>query len=368
MHNGTLRIQVIGVGGGGGNAVSHIAQKMNNGIAFAAVNTDLQALNAVQVPHKLQIGAQLTRGFGSGAQPDIGRKAAEETIAAIRPLLADADLVFLAAGLGGGTGTGATPIIASVAKEIGALTIAIVTKPFGFEGAKRADVAQQGLAELRQIADTVICIPNDRVLKTAVALPIDEAFRVSDEVLYQTVSSMHDLIARVGVINIDYADIATVLKEPGDVVVGFGEGSGEANATKAVRYAIASPLLERNDISGAKQVLISLVGDLVLKDVQDAMQALHNELRGSAHIVFGFVKRDDMPGQARATLIASGLPDIKKADKRKPMLVAPQQSTMDFFPAESGRFVGLDPTLISGVNYDTPTYVRWGRKLLSDAA
>lgn len=375
MHNGNVTIKVIGVGGGGGNAVSHIARHMNHGVEFAAVNTDLQALSAADVPLKLQIGAQVTQGFGSGARPEIGRQAAEESIEDIRALLRGTDLVFIAAGLGGGTGTGASPVIAKIAREEGALTIAVVTRPFTFEGNKRAEAAAQGCTELKQIADSVICIPNDRVLKASSAqLPVHEAFRMTDAVLCQVVSSISELISHAGIINIDYGDIATIMREPGDLMVGFGEAAGEDSAVKAVRYAMASPLLERSDIVGAKQVLISIVGglDLTMKDVQEAVQTVHNEIRGEAHIVFGVITREELEGKARVTLVASGLPEQKRVETRKMKEVPAKsrvvQNVFDFLPAETGRFVGIEPTLINGVNYDTPTFLRWGRKLLSDAA
>ncbi len=377
MNNGTISVQVVGIGGGGGNAVDHIAHThAGNGVRFTAINTDVQALNALHVSGKLQIGAQLTGGHGSGARPDVGRQAAEEDYPRIRELFQDTHLVFLAAGLGGGTGTGATPVIAKAAKERGALTIAVVTKPFAFEGARRAEIADQGLIELRQMVDTVICIPNDRVIKLANEdVSIETAFRMTDDVLKQVVDTIGDLIAHVGIINIDYGDIATVLREPGDAMVGCGEAGGDDHATKAARYALSSPLLERNNIAGAKQVLISIVAgrDLKMKDVQDAVQSVHNEIRGNAHVIFGVTTREDMKNSARVTLIATGLPDPALVEATRPRAVMPaafkpQQTTMDFLPAEAGRFLNLEPTLMAGTNYDTPTFMRWGRKLMSDAA
>lgn len=376
MSTSTIAVHVVGIGGGGGNAVDHIARAhTDNGITFSAVNTDVQALNALHISNKVQIGAQLTGGHGSGARPDIGRQAAEEDYQRIRELFHTSDLVFLAAGLGGGTGTGATPVIAKAAKERGALTIAVVTKPFAFEGARRAEIAEQGLLELRRSVDTVICIPNDRVIKLAGDdVSIEQAFRMTDEVLRQAVDAVGELIARVGIINIDYGDIATVLREPGDAMVGFGEAGGENHATKAARYALTSPLLERNNIAGAKQVLISIVAgrDLKMKDVQEAVQSVTNEVRGNAHVIFGVTTREDLSNTARVTLIATGLPDASQVEATRPRTVVPvrkpQQTTMDFMPAEAGRFINLEPTLLSGVNYDTPTFMRWGRKLLSDAA
>ncbi|MCX7846755.1 MAG: cell division protein FtsZ [bacterium] len=377
MSNTTISVQVVGIGGGGGNAVDHIARAhRGNNVTYAAINTDVQALNALQIAQKIQIGAQLTGGHGSGARPEIGRQAAEEDYPRLRELFQASHLVFLAAGLGGGTGTGATPVVAKAAKERGALTIAVVTRPFAFEGARRAEIAEQGLIELRHAVDTIICIPNDRVIKLADEnIGIEAAFRMTDEVLRQAVDAVSELVARVGIINIDYGDIATVLREPGDAMVGFGEAAGENHATKAARYALTSPLLERNNIAGAKQVLISIAAgrDLKMRDVQEAIQCVHNEVRGNAHVIFGVTLHEDMSNMARVTLIATGLPDAAAVEHGRPRPVVPAafkplQTTMDFMPAETGRFSGLEPTLLSGVNYDTPTFMRWGRKLLSDAA
>ncbi len=374
MHNGHVKIMVAGVGGGGGNAVEQIARSCRgDGIEYVCFNTDARALENLTIPRKFQIGDKLTHGYGSGAQPDIGRQAAEEDIDRIRETFANVDLVFLAAGLGGGTGTGATPVIAKAAKDAGALTIAMVTKPFSFEGARRAEIAAQGIVDLRQTVDTVICIPNDRVAKLSHEHTcLEEAFRMTDEVLLQCVSAMSEIITRVGIVNIDYGDIATVLREPGDAMIGFGEATGENNATKAARYAMASPLLERSDIVGARQVLVSVVGgrDIKMKDVQEAIQYIHNDIRAEAHVIFGVITREDLEGSARVTLIATGLPDAKKAG---PQIAAgkisqgPQQQTLPL-SMEAGIFTGIEPTVINMVNYDTPTFLRWGQKLLSDAA
>lgn len=377
MKNGRITIKVVGVGGGGGNAINHIAA--TNGyhegemVSFTTINTDAQALQLINGPATLQIGQNLTNGYGSGGRPEIGKQAAEEDYDTIQQLFVDTDLVLITAGLGGGTGTGASPVIAKAAREMGALTMAIVTKPFFFEGTRRKETAVDGLNELRQIVDTVICIPNDRILKVSDNnMPIEQAFRMTDDILDKVVRAVNTLVGNVGIINIDYGDIASVIREPGEAMVGFGEATGESHASKATRYAMASPLLERNDIIGAKQVLISIVGgrDMSMKDVQEAVQCIHNEVRGEANVVFGVITSDELNDTAHVTVIATGLPDVKKADKLKPKIssIPLQQKTFDFLPAETGRFVGIEPTLLNGVNYDTPTYIRWGRKLLSDAA
>jgi len=376
MNNGVIHMQVVGVGGGGGNAVHHIAQRAPHGIDFVCVNTDAQALASMHVTRTLQIGEKLTHGHGSGACPKVGRQAAEEDYQRLCEAFAATDLVFIAAGLGGGTGTGAAPIIAKAAKEMGALTIAVVTKPFSYEGALRAEIANAGLLELRQTVDAVMCIPNDRIMRLiGDQTRLEEAYRTTDEVLYHAVTAISDLIARVGIINIDYGDIATVMREQGDAMVGFGEASGEMPACKAVRYAMASPLLERTDVVGAKRVLLAISGghDLTMKDVREAVQSVHNEIRAEAHLIFGVTIIEELQETVRVTLIATGLADQKKAEPSKPRMVASvvtaqAQSSFDFFPADSGRFANMDPTLIDNVNYDRPTFMRWGRKLLSDAA
>jgi cell division protein FtsZ len=377
MNNGSIRIHVIGVGGGGGNAVHHIAQRCGaNGIEFLCINTDAQALGAIATTRTLQIGEALTQGRGTGARPEIGRQAAEQDYESIRAALSEADLVFIAAGLGGGTGTGAAPVIAKAAKENGALTLAIVTKPFSFEGTRRAEIAAKGLLELRQVVDTVMCIPNDRVNRlTDDQTTITDAFRMTDDVLHHAVSAISDLIANVGIINIDFGDVAIVLREPGDAMVGFGEAGGEAPASKAARYAMSSPLLERTDIVGARQVLLAIAGgaDLTMKDVQEAVQAVHNEIRGEAHVFFGVNQHPHLQGKANVTLIATGLAETKKkVERAKPLKAAAVVSTVqqefDLLPADAGRFANLQPTYLNNINYDRPTFMRWGRKLLWDAA
>ncbi len=374
MKNGKIHIQVIGVGGGGGNAVNHIAESNSDCAQFIVVNTDLMALNALNIEKKVQIGERLTKGFGSGANPEIGKKAAEEDYEKISKMVENADLVFLATGLGGGTGTGATPVIAKAAKAAGALIVAVVTLPFSTEGSKREEIAKKGLDELRQIVDSVICIPNDRITKLAGdEMPINEAFRLSDKVLNDAFTAVANLIVEVGIVNIDYNDIVTVFKEKGESMVGFGDGIGEGSAVKAVRYAMTSPLFDRNDIMGAKQVLISFVSgnDVTLKDFNDAIRIVHNEIKGEANVIFGVITRKKFMSKTEVTLIATGLPEINSCEK-KPRVPKPignaVQVSMDFLPAEEGLFANQDPTLIAGVNYDTPTYIRWGRKLIESVA
>jgi len=377
MENGKINIKIIGIGGGGGNAVNHIALSSDDKLDFVAVNTDLQALNAIDLPNKLQIGKELTRGFGSGAKPEIGCRAAEESYEEIKELLNGTDLVFLAAGLGGGTGTGASPIIAKAARECHALTIAVVTRPFSYEGKKRSEIAEEGLKKLREATDSVICIPNDKISGiVGKETLVTEAFRKTDEVLNQAVTAIKDLITNVGIVNIDYGDIATVISEPGETLVGYAEARGENYAVKAARYAMTSPFLERNDIIGAKQVLLSISGgyNLTMKDVEEALACVHKEVRNDVHLVFGVTTQTEKESTASITIIATGLPELKKEDENNgngSRRINPEeltQDSFDFLPAETGIFAELQPTFIDGVNYDTPTFLRKHRRLLSDAA
>jgi len=377
MQNGKINIKIIGIGGGGGNAVNHIALSTEEKLDFVAVNTDVQALNAIDLPNKLQIGRELTKGFGSGAKPEIGCQAAEESYEQIIEMLDGTDLVFLAAGLGGGTGTGASPIIAKAARECNALTIAVVTKPFSYEGKKRSEIAELGLCNLREIVDTVICIPNDKISGViGKETLVTEAFRKTDEVLNQAVTAIKHLITNVGIVNIDYGDIATVISEPGETLVGYAEACGENYAIKAARYAMTSPFLERNDIIGAKQVLISIAGgyDLTMKDVEEALACVHKEVRDDVHLVFGVTTQTEREKTASITIIATGLPELAKEedgndpDSKKINTEDFTQGSFDFLPAETGMFAELQPTFIDGINYDTPTFMRKHRRLLSDAA
>jgi len=373
MNNGKINIKVIGIGGGGGNATNHIAKLNGNLAEFVAVNTDVMALNTLDINSKVQIGTQLTKGLGSGADPKVGEQAALEDIEKINEIVADTDVIFLAAGLGGGTGTGAIPVIAEAAKKTDAIVIAIVTLPFKFEGIKRSEIATGGLNKLREIVDSVICIPNERIFQIIDEnISIDNAFRLTDQVLNEAFSAIASLIGDVGIINIDYNDVKTVISEKGDSVVCFGEASGENSPVKAVRYAMASPLLERSDIVGAKQVLISFVSgkSVAMKDFQEATRIISTEIKREANIVFGVILKPELVSKTEVTIIATGLPDMKESEKA-PFRTNQKfvQDTIDFFQAENGLFTNMEPTMIEGVNFDTPTYIRWGRKkLMSNVA
>ena len=312
------RIKVIGVGGGGGNVVNRMIASRIGGIEFLSANTDAQALRTNHATTKIQLGEKLTKGLGCGAQPEIGRQAALEDTEKILEALEGADMVFITAGLGGGTGTGGAPIVASLASELGALTVAVVTKPFTFEGKRRMAQADQGIRELRDCVDTLICIPNDRLLATVERdTPLPEAFSVADDVLRQAVQGISDLITVPGLINLDFADVKTIMRGMGDAVMGTGVASGENRAVEAAQKAISSPLLEDTSIDGAKGVIINITGgdDLSLTEVNEASSIIHQEADEDAVIIFGAVMEPKMEGKVKITVIATGFPKNEKAGR-----------------------------------------------------
>ena len=312
------RIKVIGVGGGGGNAVNRMIASRIGGIEFLSANTDAQALRTNHATTKIQLGEKLTKGLGCGAQPEIGRQAALEDTEKILEALEGADMVFITAGLGGGTGTGGAPIVASLASELGALTVAVVTKPFTFEGKRRMAQADQGIRELRDCVDTLICIPNDRLLATVERdSPLPEAFSVADDVLRQAVQGISDLVTVPGLINLDFADVKTIMRGMGDAVMGTGVASGENRAVEAAQKAISSPLLEDTSIDGAKGVIINITGgdDLSLTEVNEASSIIHQEADEDAVIIFGAVMEPKMEGKVKITVIATGFRKNEKAGR-----------------------------------------------------
>jgi cell division protein FtsZ len=302
------RIKVIGVGGGGGNAVNRMIAGSLGGIEFWMVNTDAQALHHSVNAKRLQIGQKLTRGLGAGGNPAIGQKAAEESREEIMAALDQSDLVFITAGMGGGTGTGAAPIVAEVAKELGALTVAIVTRPFTFEGKRRAAQAEEGINMLQSRVDTLIVIPNDRLL-TAIgeSTPVQEAFRVADDVLRQGVQGISDIITIPGLVNVDFADVKAIMADAGSALMGIGTGSGKGRAAEAANMAIASPLLE-SSIQGAKGVLFNITGgsDLSLHEVNTAAETIYSVVDPDANIIFGAVLDERLQGEVHITVIATG--------------------------------------------------------------
>lgn len=303
------RIKVLGVGGGGGNAVNRMLDARLRGIEFMACNTDLQALARCRAPVKLQLGKQITRGLGAGADPEIGRKAALEDTESLLEFLDGADMVFLTAGLGGGTGTGAAPIIASLAAEIGALTVAVVTKPFSFEGRRRMQLAEQGIVELRSAVDTVITIPNERLLSFVDrGTPLNEAFLIADDVLRQAVQGISDLITVPGEVNCDFADVRAIMSGMGMALMGTGLARGENRALEAAQRAIASPLLEDTSIQGAQGVLVNITGgpDLTLHEVAEAARAISECVDSDANIISGLVIDQELEDEMKVTVIATG--------------------------------------------------------------
>jgi cell division protein FtsZ len=302
-------LKVVGIGGGGCNAVNTMIKSGLMGVEFIGANTDAQALAACSAPIKVQLGANLTKGLGAGASPEIGRNAILEDRDRLREILSGADMVFITAGLGGGTGTGGAPILATIAKEVGALTVAVVTKPFFFEGKRRQRQAEEGLKELRKCVDTLITIPNQRLLNIAGKdMSLLEAFRKADEVLLQAVQGISDLITVEGLINLDFADVRTVMSEMGMALMGTGAASGEKRAVEAAQRAISSPLLEDITITGARGILISVTGgpDLGIYEVNEACMLIQDEAHEDANIIFGAVIDEKIREEIRITVIATG--------------------------------------------------------------
>src|SRR6059058_583034 len=310
------KIKVIGVGGGGGNAVNRMIDARMEGVEFVAANTDLQALQMSQAAVKIQLGVKLTNGLGAGANPEVGRKGALEDADKIIEALEGADMIFVTAGLGGGTGTGAAPIIASLASEMGALTVAVVTKPFAFEGKRRLQQAEKGLAELMESVDTLIVIPNERLLAVAQNAGFFESFRVADDILRQAVQGISDIITIPGIINRDFADVKAIMAGMGYAVMGTATARGERRALEAAQAAIACPLLEAGAIDGARGILINITGSssLKLSEVNEASTIIQSAAHEDANIIFGAVQDEKMKDEVKITVIATG---FKMAQSQK---------------------------------------------------
>ena len=307
-------IKVIGVGGAGNNAVNRMIEANVQGVDFLAANTEVQILDTSKAEKKLQLGEKLTKGLGAGAKPEIGEAAAEESKEEIMKALQGADMVFVTAGMGGGTGTGGAPIVAECAKEMGALTVAVVTKPFIFEGAVRMRNANSGIEYLKEKVDTIIIVPNERLLQAVdKKVSIQDAFRMADDVLRQGVQGISDLITVPGVINLDFADVKTIMTDQGEALMGIGTASGENRAVDAAKAAISSPLLERT-IDGAKGIIISVTGsdDLGLLEINEAAQIISDAADPDANIIWGTSINSEMGDEVRITVIATGFEDVKK--------------------------------------------------------
>jgi cell division protein FtsZ len=355
------RIKVIGIGGGGSNAVNRMIEAGIEGIEFLVANTDLQALKRSSAPIKIQLGSRLTKGLGAGADPNVGREAALEDTDKIIEVLEGADMVFVTTGLGGGTGTGAAPIIASLATELDALTVAVVTKPFQFEGRRRMQQADQGLRELRECVDTVITIPNERLLHTVDrGVSLSDSFRVADDVLRQAVQGISDLITVPGLINLDFADVKSIMQGMGMALMGAGRATGENRAIEATQQAISSPLLEEATIQGAKGVLINITGgpDLTLFEVNAASSIIRESADDDANIIFGAVIDETLTDEMKITVIATGF-------DREVSSVASAAATTAI-PAPPPRYVARPaddlPRPMMGTprvdDLDVPTFIR----------
>ena len=311
----TAKIKVVGVGGAGGNALNTMIASNLHGVEFIAVNTDMQALETSLAPARIQIGSNLTRGLGAGSDPQIGRDAALEDGSLIAEYLEGADMVFITAGMGGGTGTGASPVIAGIAKELGAITIAVITKPFFYEGKIRYANAEEGIKELRNNVDTLIVIPNDKIgLVVEKGTPLLKSFAIANDVLKQAVQGISDIILIPGLINVDFADVKTIIQDKGRGVMGSGFGKGEGGALEAARKAISNPLLEDSSIEGAKGILVNITGglELSLDGVKEAVSYIYDSAHEDVHVIIGAVIDPDISDEVRVTVIATGFSDQKE--------------------------------------------------------
>jgi cell division protein FtsZ len=357
------RIRVLGVGGGGSNAVNRMISAGIRGIEFIACNTDLQALRKSLAPHKVQLGSRLTKGLGAGADPDIGKNAALEDLDKLNALLAGSDMVFIAAGLGGGTGTGAAPIIAKVAAEQGALTVGIVTKPFLFEGGKRMKQAERGMRDLRDHVDTLITVPNQRLLSFVERDTTHlEAFRIADDILRQAIQGISDLITSPGEINLDFADVKKIMSDMGRALMGTGVASGENRAVAAAQAAISSPLLEDASIDGARGVLMNITGgpDMTLHEMNEAAEIIQRAADPDAEIIFGCVTDERMAGSVKVTVIATGF----DSEHDRPKALASLDDEPEPQPAKRSHFMrsddptGFGPNASAREDFDIPTVLR----------
>jgi cell division protein FtsZ len=345
------RIRVVGVGGGGGNAVNSMIDKGLHGVDFFAINTDLQALERNRAPNKIQIGKNLTRGLGAGADPSIGHRAAEEDRDELTRALAGSDMVFITAGMGGGTGTGGAPLVANIAKSLGALVVGIVTRPFLCEGKRRSAQAETGLEELKKQVDTLIVIPNQKLLGIVERnTPLREAFDVANQVLYGATRGISELITVPGLINVDFADVRTVMREMGDAVMGSGVATGENRAIEAAHLAISSPLLEDISIAGAQGVLVNITGgsNMSLAEVEEATQIIHEAAGEDANVILGAVVDEDVENEVMVTVIATGF-------NRKGGVPLASRAP------KTARVVEKIPSGVADLQkYDVPAYIRRG--------
>lgn len=364
------RIKVIGVGGGGGNAINNMINSSLKGVSFIAANTDVQALKHSEAEYKLQLGEKLTKGLGAGASAEVGRDATQESMDAVREAIGECDMVFITAGMGGGTGTGASPIIAEAAKDLGALTVAVITKPFFFEGKRRLQQAENGIANLKEVVDSIITIPNDRLLSLASKkASFLEMLKRADEVLYYAVKGISDLIMVPGLINLDFADVKSVMSEMGLALMGTGIAQGEGRAREAAMKAITSPLLEDVSIEGAQGVLMNITSgpDLTIDEVNEAASTISESAHDEAEIYFGTVFDQEAGDELRITVIATGIKNeeeiAKRATSRKDTNKVTNLSNHRKGGVQNTEQVSLQgmKQSWSKVDTETPTYLRWGR-------
>jgi len=380
VHTMNARIKVVGIGGGGCNAINTMIESNLEGVEFIAANTDLQALGISKSPIKVQLGAKLTKGLGAGADPEVGRNAMMEDAEKMKELLKGADMIFIAAGMGGGTGTGGAPILAEIARDHGALTVAVVTKPFLFEGKKRQRIAERGIEELKDAVDTLIAIPNQRLLmNSSKKMTLIDGFKRADDVLLHAVKGISDLITIPGLINLDFNDVRTVMSEMGMAFMGIGRAEGENRAVEAAQKAISSPLLEDISIDGAKGLLINITAgsDLTLHEVHEASSMIQEDAHEDANIIFGAVIDDGVGEEVRVTVIATGFgkaeeilsQDLKsnisliskymQEDKDTPAFLRKGYRDLQHDKLEVIK-VGtiIDSCFNEGSEYDTPTFLR----------
>ena len=371
MYVPVAKIKVIGVGGGGNNAVNRMIAAGIKSATFVAVNTDKQALLMSKAQTKIQIGDKLTRGLGAGAEPDIGQKACEESKDLIKEVLQDTDLVFITAGMGGGTGTGAAPVIAQMAKEMGILTIAVVTKPFSFEGIKRMQNSERGINNLKQYVDTLVVIPNDKLSKVIPrGTPMVEAFRCADDVLRQGIQGVSDLIVTPSLINLDFADIRTIMRNKGMAHMGIGRGKGENKTIEAVRQAISSPLLETS-IEGSTGILLNIKGglDLPLDEVYEAAELVREVVDPSCNIIFGSAVDEDLNDEVEITIIATGFNsfDADKKEEKKPSFLdtnpnlfnsTSAQEHSDFYEKKNEPEPSSKPSRMNDDEFEIPPFLK----------
>lgn len=345
----SARIKVIGVGGGGGNAVNTMIKSGIDGVEFIVANTDAQALRANTASLKIQLGAKLTKGLGAGANPEVGKEAALEDRDRIASILSGADMVFVAVGLGGGTGTGAAPVIAQAAREIGALTVGVVTKPFSREGKLRMQKAEDGVSALKDVVDCLLVIPNDRLIGLAgKSMSVVDAFRPADDVLRQAVQGISDLITTQGMINVDFADVKAVMSDRGMAMMGIGIAEGEKRATEAAMQAISSPLLEEIDISGAKGVLVNICGSssMTMDDFDEVSRIIHEKVHEDANIIVGLVINEEMGQRIKVTAIATGFGSSFTKEKS----CENQQ--------KARHNINIAPPIVTHTNREIPTFIR----------